>query len=239
MQQNNNIKLHYWYIEKHVTPEGTANIAWGTVTGHPRLLDTINIHTSRIKTLHTDFEKGELILETMNNEYHCPLEYCLWWEQDKYPELIPDYDKVKEKYMDKIQYPSIEPGKILLVFADFCPYYYHSAYYVPLDSPTKESLEFYDNAHVGMFHDSYLISTEDMMIDLRYFPSRQHISFYSQYTDDKPLYLENIGSTDLYASTLAGVIKLGPGERKEVIPENKETDPPELDTEDLYPAKIL
>lgn len=78
-----------------------------------------------------DFEKGELLIITKNNKYHCPLEYCLWEEQDEHPDYIPEYEKIKEKYKDKIQYPSIEPGKVLIVLADFCPYYFHSAYYVP------------------------------------------------------------------------------------------------------------
>ena len=66
-----------------------------------------------------------------------------------------------------------------------------------------------------MFQDSYLISIEDTMMDIRYFPYVQHrVEFYEEYTEGKPLYLENIGSSDIIATTSIGTIKLTPGERQ-------------------------
>ena len=58
-------------------------------------------------------------------------------------------------------------------------------------------------------------------------------------TDECPIYLQNIGDTVLYASTHCGMIRLEPGDRKEVTKENAEPDPPVLPDDDLYPAVIM
>ena len=73
---------------------------------------------------------------------------------------------------------------------------------------------------------------------MRYFPHYQNIEFYSEYTDEKPLYVENIGYSVIYVQSNAGTIKLAPGERKEVTPENTEKEPPVLPDGDLYPAGV-
>lgn len=233
------ITLHYWYIEEHTTEMGMFRIGHGIVTGHPRISDACDMHTSNIRTIFTDFEKGELVVTTMNNEYHCPLEYCRWKRQDEYAHVIPDYEEVKERYMDKIQYPSIEPGKVLLVLANFCEYYFHSLYYVPLESKDNEPIPFHGYPHVGMFQDSYLIGTDDTSIDLRYFPHFQNVKFYCEHTDNMPFFIENIGDVVLCAKTSVGTIKIKPGERKQVIKENAEDDTPILPGGDLYPAGIM
>ena len=54
-----------------------------------------------------------------------------------------------------------------------------------------------------------------------------------------PLFLENIGDVPLYAKTACGLIKLDPGERKEVSKENCTNDKVHLADGDLYPAQIL
>lgn len=217
--QKSRIQLHYWDVKECVVSGEKHKIANGIVTGHPKIADTRCIHTSYIKEMDIDFEKGELLIITEDRIYHCPLEYCLWEEQDQEPDCIPNYTKIKEKYMDKIQYPSIEPGKVLIALADFCPYYFHSAYYIPTDSKTNEPLPVSDYPHVSMFQNSYLISIGDTMMDIRYFPYDHRIEFYEEYTEGKPLYLENIGSTDIIAATSAGIIKLSPGERKSIVRE--------------------
>ena len=214
-EQDREIQLHYWDVKETDILGEKYKFASGIVSGHPKEADTRSIQTSCIKEMHMDFEKGELLIITKNNKYHCPLEYCLWEEQDEHPDYIPEYEKIKEKYKDKIQYPSIEPGKVLIVLADFCPYYFHSAYYVPEGSKTNEPLPVSDYPHISMFQDSYLISIEDTMMDIRYFPYVQHrVEFYEEYTEGKPLYLENIGSSDIIATTSTGTIKLTPGERQ-------------------------
>ena len=140
---------------------------------------------------------------------------------------------------NEIHYPSIEPGKVLLVLADFCSYYYHSLYYVPKDSVDGQKEDITRQAHIGTFQDSFRIYSKNSGIDLRYFPHSQNIEFYSEKTDKCPWVLENIGNEVMYARTSVGVIKLMPGDRKEVNIENAETETPLLSGGDLYPAAII
>lgn len=74
---------------------------------------------------------------------------------------------------------------------------------------------------------------------MRYFPHYGNIEFYAERTNGKPCFLENIGSVVLYAKTSCGIIRLEPGERKEVKAENAETEEQFLFGGDLYPAVFL
>ncbi len=233
------LKLHYWHIDEREYEGGVQRIGHGVVTGHKRLPDSVDMHTSAIQAIHVGEEEGELVLATMNSVYHCPLEYCRFKKQDEHPDIIPDYERLKEKYKDAIEYPSIERGKVLLVLSNFCEYYFHSLYYVPTDSEDGKPLEYSGWPHIGTFQDSYVINTEDYEIDLRYFPHYQNIEFYSECTQECPLYIENIGDVAIYARTHAGTIKLEPGDRKEVAEENAEAERPVLPSGDLYPAGII
>ena len=238
-KEGRKLQLHYWYIEEADVDGEILRIGHGIVTGHNRLPDAIDIHTSPIEAIYIDEEEGELVLTTKNSVYHCPLAYCKFKKQDKYSNIIPDYEALKERYKDGLEYPSIEAGKVLLVLANFCEYYFHSLCYIPKDSQDEKCLEYSGWPHVGTFQDSYLINTEDNRIDLRYFPHYQNIEFYSENADGCPWFIENIGDVVIYARTRVGTIKLEPGDRKEVRKENAEDETPVLPDGDLYPAGII
>ncbi len=233
------LELHYWYVSDEEYHGERFRIGHGIVTGHKKLADSIDMYTSSVEGIQIDEEEGEAVLTTRNSVYHCPLSYCRFGRQDRYPDIIPDYERLKEKYRDAKELPTIEPGKVLLVLADFCEYYFHSLYYVPEDSEDGEAQEYSGSPHIGTFQDSYLVDSDDDRVDLRYFPHYKNIEFYSEFTDDRPLFLENIGGSVLYARTSVGTIKLAPGERKEVKKENAEDDTPALPDGDLYPAGII
>lgn len=235
--ESRKVHLHNWHISKHKKDGEEFMIAKGIVTGHPKLVDSEDMHTSAIRAISIDHEDGEAVVTTMNNVYHCPLSSCNYSEQDKLPEAIPDYESIKEQYKDSEVYPAIESGKVLLVLANYCSYYYHSTYYVPEGS--EKPLHFSAWPHVGSFQDSFIINSEDYKIDLRYFPHFQNVEFYGEFTDGCPLYLENVGDITLYARTSAGTIKLEPGDRKEVLKENAEDETPILPGGDLYPAGVF
>ncbi len=239
-EKKRKLQLHYWYVREHGKSEDQLfRLGHGIVTGHDRLPDSIEIHTSPIEDMCFDEEAGELILKTRNSLYHCPLEYCLFEKQDEYPDIIPDYHNFKTKYYGKIKYPSIEPGRILLVLANFCEYYFHSVYYVPIGEKDVKPLKYKGFTHVGTFQDSYLINVDGTKIDLRYFPHVGSIEFYMEQTNGCPWFMENIGDTVLYAKTQLGTIKLEPGERKEVSLKNVEIAVPKLPEGDLYPALFM
>ena len=233
------LQLHYWHIEGDDTDGGGYLMAHGIVSGHKKLTDGMRIHTSVIRAVCADEKAGEILVTTQNNVYHCPLEYCSFDKQDAYPDIIPDYERLKKAYRGRIRHPSTDPGKVLLVLANFCEYYFHSLYYVPGGSGSKEPAPYMAIPHIGTYQDSFLILTEGGGIDLRYFPHYQNIEFYSMETGDRPLFLENIGDVTIYAKTRCGTIKLDPGDRKEVTEENAEDVSPALPDGDLYPAGII
>lgn len=236
-EEGRKLRLHYWYIEEREHKGQIYRIGHGIVTGHNRLMDSTDIHTSPIQGISINEDEGELEMITLNSVYHCPLSYCSFRRQDEYPNLIPEYEKLKEKYKDTKDEPSIEPGKVLLVLSNFDEYYFHSLYYVPEDSETGECIEYRAWPHIGSFQDSYLISAENT--SLKYFPHFLNIQIYQMITNGCPLYIENVGDTVLYAKTPAGLIRLNPGDRKEVSEENAEKEKPFLPGGDLYPAGII
>lgn len=233
------LQLHYWYIEDQEINGEIIRTGHGIVTGHDRYTDSMDIHTSMVQNIDIDEDEEELLIITASSVYHCPLAYCRFKKQDKFPAVIPDYESIREKYCNKIDYPSIEPGKVLLVLANFCEYYFHSLYYVPVNSEDGKKLDYYGSPHIGTFQDSYLIYIWDETVDIRYFPHYQNIEFYLEETDGCPLFIENIGDLTIYAITSAGTIRLAPGDRKEVSEANAEDKIPILPKGDLYPADIL
>ena len=88
--------LHRWYMDI----QGDNIIAHGVVTGHRKLSDTMRIHTSPVSGIEIDSDAGEAVIITRNTAYYCPLDSLRFSKQDEYPELIPDYDAVKEQYYE-------------------------------------------------------------------------------------------------------------------------------------------
>ncbi len=70
----------------------------GIVTGHKRLEDSVDMHTSAVEAIHIGEEAGELVLTTRNSVYYCPLAYCNFEKQDQYPDILPDYDISHRRY---------------------------------------------------------------------------------------------------------------------------------------------
>lgn len=229
--------LHYWHVRSREYGNGVYLSATGIVSGHERLRDTMQIHTSEIKRIVIDDATEEAVIHTRNTVYYCPLRYLDFEHQEEYAELLPEYERLKKAYQGKREYPAIEAGKVLLVLSNFDSYYFNSLYYK--ETEEEAPAEFMASPHIGTFQDSFLVSAEKGNIDLRYFPHYGNIEFYAECTNGKPWFLENIGSDVLYAKTSCGIIRLEPGERKEVKAENAETEEPFLFGGDLYPAVFL
>ncbi len=233
------LQLHYWYVDSR-SYEGAQYIyGHGICTGHKKIMDSVYTHTSAVQAIYIDENEETAILITRSSVYNCPLRYCNYEEQDKSPEFIPDYQKIRDQYADSAPRPSIEPGKVLLVLADFCQYYFHSLYFVPKGSPEMKPLEYHGRAHIGTFQDSYRIHTKKPRVDIRYFPHFQNIDIYQQNIAGRPFYIENIGDVVLYVNTTCGTFRLEPGERKHVIKKNALKEKPILPGGVLYQAMIL
>ena len=237
-ESDRKLQLHYWYINKHVCDGQEYIFANGIVSGHTRLADSTFIHTSAVEDIIVDPTiEEEVLVKTKNSLYHCPLTYCKWEEQEKNKELIPDFEWLRGLFERKKKIPTIEEDKVLLVLSNYDEFYFNSLYYKP--SGAETNLEFFGSPHIGMFQDSFLIRCHDAKIDLRYFPHYQNIEFYMEQTEEHPLYVENIGDVTLYVRSSKGVIRLDPGDRKEVSEANAEEERPILPGGDLYPAGII
>ena len=241
LNQDNKRKtmLYYWYMEVVNCAGNEFTIMHGIVSGHKRLMDSTFINTSSIKSYTVNYDDSELVVQTENTVYHCPLAYCNFDQQDLVKNQIPDYEKIKREYKGKAEkeLPTADVGEVLLVISNHNEYYFNSLYYRPEGADKKVKYSVFP--HIGMFQDSFLIRSGEGNIDLRYFPHSQDIDFYAQDTDNKPFYIENIGDITLYCRTFSGLIKLDPGERKEVTKENAEKVSIDLPDNDLYPAVFI
>lgn len=231
-------KLHHWYLYKIERDDDIElYIAFGNVTGHNKLPDTIFTHTSNIKTIHFDQEAEKVIIQTLNTEYHCLLSECNFSKKDTY-ELIPCLKEYSKKNL-KNKYEQ-EDNSILIVLSDHETYYFETAI---IKKDGKDYLGMIDS-NIGRYQDSCIIRFREYTnvhgrnndIDIRYFPHHQHLETYSWCTQGLPVYLENAGDDVIYYTTDVGVIELKPGDSKLVCKENtiQENELPLLDQEDLY-----
>ncbi|MDO5403280.1 MAG: hypothetical protein Q4F11_07560 [Eubacteriales bacterium] len=212
------LKMYYWYIDERENHKNKGIVLHGIVTGHVNIADSTFIHTSRVQNTYINKDEHELIVETKNSVYHCPLAYCEFAKQDEREDLVPDYAQIKDTYSGKIKPPVIEAGNVLLVMSNFDSHHFHSLYCKPVGE--FEPLSYHVTASSDTFHDNFCVKTNDSRIDLRFFQHFQNIEFSMQETDEMPLYIENIGDIPLYIKTSYGILELLPDQRKLVNREN-------------------
>lgn len=245
-ESDRKLTLHHWFLEEDIHPVYGKVLphAHGVVSGHYRLMDATFITTTHIDKTEIDYDTEEAVIYTQNSVYHCPLKSCNFQMQDKLPGLLPDYAAIKEKYEEKtLKEPDIEKGTALLVLSNHDEYYFNGFFFQPKDADTKKS--YYGYPHIGTFQDHFLVfGEEDGLIYLAYFPHFQNICI--DCLADKmvgyevPFFIENIGDIILYVQTpRCGVLRLEPGERKEMKIENAEKEEPLLPDGDLYYARVV
>lgn len=238
-------RLYNWYISDK------DNQAHGNVKGNPKIKDTTFIHTSTVNGVEIDFENEEALITTRHTLYHAPLSHCDIDMQAGFPDMLPEFEKIKEKYSKgrivdprlfgeierRIVFPTIEQGKILLVLSDFDEYYFHSLCVIGEDG---EPLRYSAHAHIGTYQDSFLILADKgkSVIDLRYFPHYGNIEFYASDTDGMPLYAENISESTLYIRLHKLMFSLKGGQRIELCEKNACEDIDGLPDGDMYPAQF-
>ena len=87
--------LRNWYIEEN---DDGKLLAHGVVSGHKKVRDNTRIHTSVIISVETLIEKNKIIIATKNTVYDCKLSDCRFYRQNNYPNVIENYNIIKEKY---------------------------------------------------------------------------------------------------------------------------------------------
>ena len=231
-------RLYNWHISEEERKRGKIRLLNGNITGHHGFTDSTYIISSPLTRWRIDFEREELIAESENTVFHCPLVYLNFFKFEKQcqepDKVIPNYWEIKERYEGQLPKPEIEAGNVLLTISNFDKHYFHSVFCRPVSG--YPAIEFQAYPHIQTFQDSVIIKGEgEKPINLRYWPHFQNIQFYIMDTGELPLYVENVGTVPMYAKTFWGQVRLEPEERKQICEENYETPPVLLPDGDLYP----
>lgn len=214
-QEKKSASLHYWYV---YDKDGHRR-ACGNITGHEDHNDGTDVRTSEVEDIVIDYSKGEAVITTKHTIYRCPLEYCAFEKQDKYPDIIPNYESMKSLYRNKVIQPEIENGKILLVLSNFNEHYFNS---LCIKDENGEKYKYIHRIHLGMVQDSVLINLINErlftpLVSLSYFPFFNFIEFYHTRLAGLPLYVENIGTSILEIRILGNNFSVRPKERIQVV----------------------
>ena len=228
------VYMHYWSIFR----ENDSITIHGIVTGHPKYTDTSRIYATSVLSAEYDVDKEEMIVKTKEAVFRCPMDYCSFKMQDMFPELIKNYEELKERYINKRNSPEIEQGKVLLTLSDFDAYYFHT---LCVKDKSYGIMEYFNSGNLGKYHNRYQvvrwIETYNTTVVLRYYPHFRNIELYEAETDGMPLYVENIGYNDIYVVNGNKYYRIKPNERKELSEENAEKEKIEyLPDGNLYPT---
>lgn len=200
------IKLTDWYITKHIAEEDKSifYLAWGYVSGHPRLDDGEHIHTSGIDSVNYDSKNNKLVMITYSgNKYELPLVDI---NINRYEEIegylkrfnifIPSFEECKNLVTESDNELAFQLDKVLQdgeLYLRMSGSKVIKAYWRNKDiRPIKVS------THTGMFQDSYLVTDwERHEVDFRYFDGFLIVEPYHYSDGLKAILIDNIGSTSI------------------------------------------
>lgn len=211
--------LFQWNLTvRHGVPLGV-----GIVSGHPKLAEGTDIHTSPV--LYAEEMDESLVLETASGStYH--LRLAEWIvspgrEDSLSPEqlgLSPDFwmrcaqHREKAFISEKANLrPIMKPGAL---FMRIVGTHILSAFWSSADSQIRDTSI---GIHLGMFQDSYLVrgAYEETLVprsvDLRLFPMRNRLEPYHISQGIKLLLVGNEGCTDIAFGSAAENILCSPG----------------------------
>lgn len=205
----------------------------GCVHNHPHLEDCSDIETTEL--LGYDIKDDTIIFHSQNTDYLCKLTDKNPYEPDEFETYVIEFKGKMDKYI-QIEDIDLENNSILIELSNFYDYYLRRV------CMKRENIISFGRlqVHNGMVRDSCLLSFENG-VDIRFFPSYQHLKQYCWQNKGLDVYFENRGSMDMFVTTPIGVLKLIPGQRSlvhegTILPTE---DIPHLDTSNLYPTPIV
>lgn len=222
-------KLHQWYIDEHVgfneEKEEVVYQAHGIVTGHNRLRDNSNIHTTAIKEVNISEEQEMVILQTKNTVYYCDLKECDYSRQST-SLYIPDFYKYAAIYGKESEKEyEVEDNSVLLVSSDKEMDFWKRAFYKHHGKLQKLTTERYWNICprvLNVLNRNHAECPEET-IDIRFIPREGNNvrDIYLLYIPEGfALYVENIGKEKIYMQLPYGYIEIPAGERKRLCEDN-------------------
>lgn len=234
-------RLYNWFLSNM---KDTA-IAHGIVTGHNRLPDAMNIHTSKIK----DFiikDNSSGIIVTMNTEYEVERSEYNKERNNSYLNELKDRENLQDWQKNLIEFLNIpeepiqdvnynlEENSILLSIGNNREYYFDKMI-VNDASGIHELNRVYP--HIGMFQDSVLCTMEvnKVYYDLRYFTFKDsNIEIYCCETNGLDLHIHNCGDNRMLVKIRELVYLIEPGETKLIAKENAGSNLELTNKRDLY-----
>lgn len=230
-------RLYNWYLCDYPYRGSGIVVAKGIVTGNPRFVDCKKIHTSIITSI--DMDGDMAVIKTQNSVYYCDMKDADYENFERF-DYIDDFDKFKMRFASKAKELEAPGRNQVYITLGNNRYYYYDSVQINYDGQIEVIKE--PIVHLGMFQDSVLsiFIFDDKHIRFDYFPHRGgHVNFYNWDDKDLEVYIENCGNTDLYVTVRCDVYHFEPGEKKLIIKENSEEEPPNLSKEDLYGYTII
>lgn len=216
LQGEDAMRLRNWFIEEH----GGVRIAHGNVEGNPRFEDGTFIHTSGVREVREDGEKG-ISIRTRNSIYECAWEDCAFHRQMPLEGMRQRMDAFGERQELP---PSLPSECVFLSFSSEKEFYFQRGAVRKKGRTTWISMY----PHIGMFQDSCIlmvmegVDLAESSIDIRYFPGLFDITFYMFETSGLPAFFLNEGKCAIHFVTemglpikVGGNIQLEPGEIRE------------------------
>lgn len=225
-------RLSKWYLGYEMMGGVKRRVARGVVSGHYRLDDGKQIHTSQIKFI--EMEGDTALIRTRNTLYKCDMKDALY-DEFKYTDLIEGFEEYRAKYSDLPEPVSeVDDNQAVIRLGNNREYYYDS---VHIKYKGQEEIITEPDVHVGMIQDSVLsrFCFGDTYIFFDYFPYKNGcLEFYSWDDSELEVYIENCGDRELYVTVGGNVYNILPQERKLISEENMMEASPLLSTEDLH-----
>lgn len=222
LQENKNRQykvntMRHWYISEEYYCDEKVPVIRGQFYNRKHFLDGTLGRTSIIHSIKKNDIEKEFEIQTHNTLYHCSYDSLFFDMQDKYPNKLPDYEKIKNEFYKSVDKTNLTKNDILLLVSDYCPYFFEKLIYKNKDGSDGD---FSAYPHIGMYTDTLLISGDKEFyesendIDIRYYVYDSGFEFYSLDTDKRSLWIENCGDDSIYIfERMQRHIELGPGER--------------------------
>lgn len=206
--------IRHWYISDFEYEDKIYQVVRGTFYNRPGFYEGLHTRTSPIQEVKVSMEEQEYEITTMNTVYHCSFDSCFFERQDKSSFELPEYQQIRQKFFVSTETSTLSNDDMLLVVADFEDYFFKDLIYFDKSGNQEKYL---NNVHLGMVVDTYLITSKDYKVDIRWYVYDCGFKFYSLETGNRNLWIENVGDTSLRIVMGDNVINLEANTREKVL----------------------
>ena len=166
--------IRHWYISDFEYEDKIYQVVRGTFYNRPGFYEGLHTRTSPIQEVKVSMKEQEYEITTMNTVYHCSFDSCFFERQDKSSFELPEYQQIRQKFFVSTEISTLSNDDMLLVVADFEDYFFKDLIYFDKSGNQEKYL---NNVHLGMVVDTYLITSKDYKVDIRWYVYDWDLSF--------------------------------------------------------------